>query len=293
MSASRLFSRLRRATRRSGPIPIIGFVRFSVLFGQQDFFSQMKGKSPEERREILFDPARMDDRFRYFEALTLPTLAAQQDDDWRAVIFYSTELPAAYRDRLLDLVSPHRHIRPIAYPPDQMLAAALGRQMTELVPDAQSPRASFRLDDDDGLACTFIERLRGLLTEYGVLRTAISFSSGHLLKVEPDGQGFRFADAVRNFGVGCGLTLVTSGKSDRDIFNLGPPHRRVDEAFPTVADAREPMFICAAHARNDSGTGSLRHTRLERSGLLTSDELRSRLGPAFAHLDLAKLTEAG
>ena len=293
MSSSGLFSRMRGTLRRSGPVPIIGFVRFSVLFGAQDFFSEMKDKSPEERRAILFDPARMDDRFRYFEALTLPSLTAQQDDDWRAVIFYSTELPPAYRDRLLDLVATHTHLEPVAYAPDQKLAAELRRQVAAYIPDPPGLHAGFRLDDDDGLANTFIARLRELLTEYGREGTGISFSAGHLLKAEPGGAGFRLAETVRNFAVGCGLTLVTDGKAGRDIFHLGRPHRRIDEAFPTIADAREPMFICSAHARNDSGTGSLRHAKLERSEVLDAAEVRSRLGPSFAHLDLAKLAGAG
>ena len=77
--------------------------------------------------------------------------------------------------------------------------------------------------------------------------------------------------------------------SKRDVFNLGAPHRRVDQAYPTITDSRLPEFLCTAHALNDSGTDSLRHSQLEKSQILDLDTLKDRLGPEFAHVDLAAL----
>ena len=287
MRRPRLFS---RPARSGGSIPIIGFVRFSVLFDQQNFFSQMKGKSPEERREILFDPDRLAQRFRLFEALTLPSLTAQEDQNWRAVVLYSTELPSAFQARLLDGLIAHDAIHPVAVAPHEPLGRVLRREM-DAIADKDALRAAFRLDDDDALARSFLSRLRGLLTTYAADQTAVSFARGHILKTEEDGSGFRLAEAVRNFGIGCGLTLITRGRDERDIFQLGPPHRRVDEAFPTIADARAPVFLCTAHPGNDSGTGSLRHAQLERSKTMSADALRDMLGPDFAHLDLDALID--
>ena len=269
-------------------MPVMGLVRFSILFSKQNFFTEMKDKSLEERWQTLFAPARMEARFTYFEALTLPSLTAQPDGDWRAVVFYSSEMPAVYRDRLMDMLAPHKHLGAVSVTPDQLMSAAIREELDRYVPDRHRLRASFRLDDDDAMSARFMPQLWELLSTYGADQTALSFARGHYLKAEP-GEGFRLAESIRNFGIGCGLTLIGKGRNKRDVYNLGAPHRRVDQAFPTIADARAPVFLCTAHTRNDSGTGSLRHAQLDKSRIFGPKELKDRLGPDFAHVDMDAL----
>ena len=73
---SRLTQRRRRRPAGRGSV-----VRFSVLFGVQGFFRQTKEPSLAARRALLFAPERMEARFDWFEALTLPSVLAQEDGD--------------------------------------------------------------------------------------------------------------------------------------------------------------------------------------------------------------------
>ncbi len=88
----RICARWRRA-RGGRQMPVIGITRFSLLFDERNYFAEMEGLSLDQRRARLFAPSRMEDRFRHFEALCLPSLLAQTDPRFRGLILYSTELP--------------------------------------------------------------------------------------------------------------------------------------------------------------------------------------------------------
>ena len=79
---------------------VIGLCRFSYL-ARGGF--QVMHKDDAERAAYLYAPERMEERFRTFESLTLPSIRAQTDPDFTFLIVTSHEMPATYLERLQDL----------------------------------------------------------------------------------------------------------------------------------------------------------------------------------------------
>lgn len=149
-------------------LAIIGICRFSYL-GFGDWRAQHAGRDGrtndeiiEGARQTLFAPLRLEARFATFEHLTLPSLAAQTDPDFRLIVLTSEELPAPYAARLTALAEhyPFVHLvfAPIARASQLVIGIYedLGLTLDQVI--------QFRIDDDDALGKGYIERLR-LLAE--------------------------------------------------------------------------------------------------------------------------------
>ena len=283
----KILANLRR-NRQALP-PIFGLVRFSVLTNERTDFVPLEDETPELRARMLFDPRRLCARFLAFEALTLPSLIAQESSDWCAIVVYSDLLPSVWRDRLLDLLEPHRHIHAVAMPARAAMTPFLHRQIRALGPRDDISVTTFRLDDDDALSVDFITRLRKLLKRYPSENTAFSFPSGYMLRKFPADGKFSLVSS-RNFGIACGLALNAPTCSDRGIFNLGDVHRRINTLYPTVSDAREPVYAVYLHDHNDSGPDTLRQQKVGTEKPLGIDIIRKKMGPRFSHLKLELLT---
>ncbi len=242
-----------------------------------------------ERAALLFAPDRLDMRFRFFEAMALPSLVAQDRDDWTFVIFYSETLPNPYRARLLDLIEPHDHIQAVAMEPHERLAMKLWRVMNRRAPKDAERWVSFRLDDDDALASGFISALRGIVDKMDAGLAAVTFPRGHVLGVDPAAGTFHLDENGKKFGIGCGLAVHSPRDLRRGAYNLGAVHRHVDNAMPTISDAREPMYVIGAHVHSDTGAESKRVTGTMQTPGLSADEAMARLGSTFAHIDLPRL----
>ncbi|MEO1494730.1 MAG: glycosyltransferase [Pseudomonadota bacterium] len=284
-----LFGRSNPKDGTARPIPIFGAMRFSALLQGNSGFRQMHDLELQERAALLFAPERMDMRFRFFEAMALPSLVAQDRDDWTFLIFYAETLPEPYRERLFDLVAPHDHITAISTEPHERLAMKLWRVMQRKAPREAERWVSFRLDDDDALASGFISALRAAIDGIGPGLSAITFPRGHVLGVDPAAGTFHLDENVKKFGIGCGLAVHSPRDLRRGAYNLGAVHRHVDNAMPTLSDARELMYIIGAHVHSDTGADSSRVTGTMKTPGLSAAEVVERLGPAFAHVDLPRL----
>ena len=82
---------------------VIGICRFSypALGGFKRMHDTVK-----EREAYLYAPARMELRFRHFECLTLPSIAAQQNPDFTFLVMIGQNMPKPYLDRLHGLTAP-------------------------------------------------------------------------------------------------------------------------------------------------------------------------------------------
>ena len=99
----------------------------------------------------LYAPARMEERFRHFEALCLPGLKAQTDPDFLFAILVGEDMPEQWLERLADLVEDFPQAAIIARPPGPH------RQVCQSVLNAarrhvNQPCLQVRHDDDDALA---------------------------------------------------------------------------------------------------------------------------------------------
>src|SRR5690606_39008376 len=136
-------------------------IRYSILsdnigigwvLGRDDDF--------ENYRANLFAADRMEARQDLFERITLPSLVNQTkcpSSDWLTVfVMVSEEMPADYRQRLIDLVAAYDWIRVVALPVSE---TNLDVPVAEVLRDepGELTYVTIRLDDDDALSADYFE----------------------------------------------------------------------------------------------------------------------------------------
>lgn len=142
---------------------IVGICRFSLV-GRGDW-KVYRGKSDIEveaiamqQAEHLFTPERMESRLRTFEHLTLASLNAQTDKDFRFLVLASELMPRQYRDRLKDICArfPQVELRFFGLIDVGDAQIQVYRELKLRLADT----IQFRLDDDDCVCVDYIEQLK-------------------------------------------------------------------------------------------------------------------------------------
>ncbi|MFB2533479.1 glycosyltransferase [Paracoccus sp. p3-h83] len=227
-------------------IQIIGMVRFSypALSG-----FVRTGADAKANAAFLYDPARLEARFQMFERLTLPSIRAQTDGDFTLGILIGDNLPGWARDRLCTAIAGMRNVRLLARPPGPQYPVLQDAMAALRLPDA-THIAGFRLDDDDALSMTFVERLRPLasiMAGQGAAPKVIAFNRGFFLEL---GDMPDIYDVCERSPLGIGLTLVAPVANHDVIFRRN--HRYLPQFYTTFSDAEHPSFIRTVHRHNDS-----------------------------------------
>lgn len=246
-----LFNRLRGlpAPRRR-PAPgrdqVIGLCRFSypALGG----FQRGQG-SPAERARFLYAPARLEERFRLFQALALPAIRGQTDPDFTFLVVIGADFPQRPRLEALLADVPQAVLR--AYPPRphrEVMQEAIAS-----VREPEAPRAiQFRLDDDDAVNLRFVARLREVVREAGPLlrrrpAMAIDFTRGHVVRASAAGIE---AEAVARSLWAPGMAVVLRRDNRRSVMNYG--HHAVWQQMPVLSLPDPDMFVRGWNPFNDS-----------------------------------------
>jgi len=232
----------------SKDMQVIGVCRFSypALGG-----FQVEHETPEERMAFLYAPERMEERFRIFEAFTLPPLRAQTDPDFTFLVIIGDQMPAHYRTRLEKLLADIPQAIIAAYPPEphrDIMKVAINAVRRE----SKHHCLQFRMDDDDAVNIRFVERLRERVNELHTLirlnkHIAIDFSQGYIAAAGPD--GIKSKPTMEHLWT-AGLAMTVSPKSDITILNFG--HSKMGKFMPVVSYAGEDMFIRGHNDYNDS-----------------------------------------
>ena len=249
-----LFGFLRSVSPRSAPwhgtpaqdAEVIGLCRFSypALGG-----FQKQHDSPEARARYLYDPARLDERFRLFEAVTLAGIRGQTDPDFLFLVVIGQDFPQ--RDRLERLLADIPQARILAYPPRQHRPV-----MQEAINSQRNPDAplslQFRLDDDDGVNLRFVERLREVSQQARPLirskpMTAIDFNHGHVFRASSRGIE---AERVTRAYWAPGLAVAVRRGNPRTVMNFG--HHLLWQHMPTLTLTDRDMFLRGMNPFNDS-----------------------------------------
>jgi hypothetical protein len=222
---------------------IVGLVRFSY-----PSIGGFAHGSPDPAR-FLYDPARLERRFRLFEALCLPALCAQTDPDFDIVFLVGNDMPSAARKRLEAALGPLRHAHVVALPHLQHYPALRQAYGTVQVDDAET-LTTFRLDDDDALSRDYISRLRALsagLAGMGPLEAplTLSFHRGFLL--HPDGA---LSEVVEKLPPASGSAMLVPFGHRDNIYRRN--HRLLPQFFSHFSDAGRPAFLRSIHQDNDS-----------------------------------------
>lgn len=226
----------------------IGICRFSYP-GIGGF--QVEHPTIEDRMAYLYAPARMEERFGTFETLTLPPLRAQTDADFTLLVVIGDSMPPHYRARLEALLAdvPQAVIR--AYPP---------KRHRPIMQDAinsvrrfdDQPCLQFRMDDDDAVACTYIQRLREVASDVRSFAArhrhiAIDFNQGYIARPGP--EGLEVAETRQPYTTAA-LAIMLKPKAPLSVMNFA--HAKLGRAMPTVTITGEDMLIRGHNDFNDS-----------------------------------------
>ena len=257
---------------------IIGVIRFS--FPSLNAFK----KSPTETGDLLkflYDPERLERRFRWFERLCLPSMAAQTDKDFQLAVVTGTALPKPYRQRLDDLVATVPQAFVVALDPTyNYFATRAAAHSCDL--EGATHMTSFRLDDDDALDMNFVARLRGQASILSNLNpaahVAISQNRGFFLE-----QGTKVYDVLELTPPGSGPALMAPVEDNIMVYVQN--HRLLSQMFNTYSDAEVPSFIRSVHRDNDSNPH-----KSGRKDILSPEEV-SELIPKHFPFTLKELLE--
>ena len=207
--------------------------------------------SVAEREAYLYAPERMELRFRHFEALTLPSVAAQTDPDFTLLVQIGQNMPRPQLERLHDLVAPVPQVRIVTREPMRQRRAA---QLTikEALGDDTEESIQFRLDDDDAVSVKFVRSIRWFARHTAKMRRrwrhmAIEFSSGYTVRLSENGIE---AEEVQTPFWPCGLAAIFQPGDPKTIMNYG--HHKLHTFMPTMIHPTPRMYIRAKHDDNDS-----------------------------------------
>lgn len=266
---------------KSANMQVIGLCRFSypALGG-----FQVEHETIAQREAFLYDPARMEERFRSFECLTLPPLRAQTDPDFTFIVVIGTSLPRLMRARLEALLADMPQAIIVARPP------ARHRPVMKEIINAHRrrtglPSLQFRMDDDDAVSIDFVERLRAAADGIKGLLEAnryvgIDFNQGFTARL--DARGIRAKPSLETLWTPA-LGMVVAPRASRGIMNFS--HAKLARVMPVLSMTGEDMYIRGHNMFNDSRQKEgIRPVRLPRIDDETAAHLKKRFGVDEAHV---------
>ncbi|SLN71414.1 hypothetical protein ROA7450_03917 [Roseovarius albus] len=227
---------------------VIGICRFSypALGG-----FQVEHETIQQREKYLYDPVRMEDKFRSFEFLTLPPLRAQTDPNFTFLVVIGENMPEIYVERLLDLLAdiPQAIVVPRASGPHRKVMC----EVVDKVRDGDTlPSLQFRMDDDDAVSVSFVARLRcaahdlrGLIANKPC--TGMDFNQGYIARA--DRLGLHCEKVVRTLWT---PALAIAIKPEVRHCVLSYTHTKLVNRMPVTSFTGEDMFIRGHSDFNDS-----------------------------------------
>ncbi len=227
---------------------VIGICRFSypAIGGFQVHHATI-----DDRTAYLYAPERMEERFRMFESLTLPPLRAQTDPDFTFLVVIGENIPPPYYERLMDLLAdlPQAIVQP-------HLPGRHRDVMKQAIHSVRTARGThslqFRMDDDDAVSVTFVERLREAAGDLrGVLHKhrycGIDFNHGWIARTTR--RGISAKPTIETLWTP-GLAIAVAAGASRGVINFS--HAKLGRIMPVTSFADEDMFIRGHNDHNDS-----------------------------------------
>lgn len=229
-------------------IQLLGLCRFSVP--SRGAF-QVTHDSIEARRAMLYDPARLAQRFAWLEQVALPGLRGQTDADFTLVVLLGEDFPEPWLGRMRALVAGLPQARLEFAPPGdhREVCAAAMRPHVEKRADWV---VQFRLDDDDGLAFGFMQRVRRDLRQIAGMADrhkglALDYGRGYVLRDLPEALQL---EPVQTQCWAPGLAIALPQGDGRFVLDF--PHHKIWRRLPVLGQMDQVMFLRGAHDANDS-----------------------------------------
>ncbi|WP_166417994.1 glycosyltransferase [Cochlodiniinecator piscidefendens] len=228
---------------------VIGLIRFS--YPARTGF-RIEHETDEDRETFLFDRERLERRFHLLETLTIPSLIAQEDQEFSLVVLTGDNLPDWAKERLEKSITGLHDAR-IVYEWPRLHQIAIRRAFDAIKIPWATHFTTFRLDDDDAVAKSFTRRTKAtasMLIEHERCEApvVIGYNKGFYLNIM-DGDNDIY-DVSEKTPLGIGLSLLAPADYEQNIYVRN--HRMLPAYFDTYTVADTPMFIRSVHGDNDS-----------------------------------------
>lgn len=214
------------------------FTRFSIYDPTFMGFNLNRSKSDDEKiKNELFDSNRLDYKFKCFDSITYPSIKNQTCNNYSWYIFASSILPLDYKQKLNKYEIKNKVVIKIVYVDN---FDSMNNFITELLNNYNNNYTTIRLDDDDGLCNTYIEKLNAYIKEKGKI---ITFPKGIKYKIdESNNNQIKFGSKVyfKNNAQGMcaiGFNIIIAGN-----------HREVENNNYKVIvdDTEDAYFVCCS-----------------------------------------------
>lgn len=228
---------------------IKGLMRFSYL-SENGFAKSIPDL--DARRAELYDPARLERRFRLFERLAFHTMSRQDDRDFSCAVLIGECFPDAWRARLEDIVEGFAPMQIVALPP-MVHIQAVKAAYNALPDDPEATHvATFRQDDDDGMHRETTARIRSMADAMLQIRLdqkpfVIAFNRGFYFDPAAEKP---ISEWYERAPLGIGLAMVTPKGDHATVFRRN--HRNLFEYYDCYTEVGRPMWIRSVHEDNDS-----------------------------------------
>ena len=237
-----------RARKLARQAHVIGVCRFSwpALGG-----FKREHDTPEARARYLYAPERLDERFRLFEAFTLPSIRAQTDPDFTFLVIIGPDLPpdrlAQLRDLLRDVPQAVIHVQPPGWH-RPALKEAVNAHRRKGVWSIQ-----FRHDDDDAVNLRFVAELRKTFVEHYPLfarsrHAVVDFTRGYNCRASAEGI---LSEPTQHLFLGVAYAMVIRPDVALGVMNFG--HHDAWQHMPTLSRTDPDMWVRGVNDHNDSG----------------------------------------
>lgn len=234
---------------------VYGYIRFSFL-GRNDTRIGRHIPDEEERFKLLYDAQRMQERFYFFENITLPSIRAQLDKDFRILVVTSEVMPEEYKARLNAAVADIPQVQ-VVFSTAAHIIDELNPRIADMTAGIRRKTVHFRLDDDDAICAQMI----GLLREsknHARRDELLTFPRGFFLTMESGEPRL-----LRKFEshIAIGWAYVNAPGQVRNPYQ--GIHNSAHHYIPSMMDPRPFAYIHVAH--NSSDTKFRRREKLEKA----------------------------
>jgi len=229
-------------------IQVLGLCRFS--FPSSGAF-QIEHATIQERREALYAPHRLAQRLAWFENALLPSIMAQDDQNFTLIVLAGEDLPASYKERLSLAAAAVPRLK-IIYRPAGEHRKICHDVIKASINPAVDIVVQFRLDDDDAIARDYVTTIRAETKRMAVFireANAVAFDHNRGLAVRFINQQLDVERMQAQYW-GCALAVAMVPTHAKMILDY--PHHRIWESIPTITYPQPVMFMRGIHDTNDS-----------------------------------------
>ena len=224
---------------------VFGYIRFS-FFGRNDTRLSRFVMDEDKRFNLLYDPLRMEERFYFFENITLPSIRGQLEKDFKILLVSSKVMPGEYKKRLNAAVADIPQIE-VVYSDAAHITDELNPRIADMTSSITGNKTvHFRLDDDDAICAQMVGLLR-VNKRFARENEIITFPKGLYLIDHADKPCL-----MRKFApyIAIGWAYVNKPGQVRNPYQ--GQHNVAFKNLPSMVDPRAWAYIHVAHQSSDT-----------------------------------------